>query len=221
MKRIKVILFVFSLLMIMPNVVNAECDYTQKSKLQALASNLNFTYNYKETDNGINSSVDFNITISNLNPNFYIVDQSNIRVLYYNNKNEVTINNYKPGTTTEFIIYGNSGDCKGLELLSNYITLPSYNRFYKDSVCDGIEDYKLCKRWTKVDLSHDEFVKKVNEYREQMKVEEVPNVEKELSFGEKVIRFLTKYSIYLFGGIIVVCSVLIFYLNRKDDFDLN
>lgn len=221
MKKVKKILFVFSLLVVVPNIVNAECEYNEKSKLQALSSNLNFTYNYKEIENGINSSASFSITIGNLNPNLYIVDQNNIRVVYYNNKKEITLNGYNPGSTIEFLIYGNSGECKGVEIMSNYITLPSYNRFYKDPVCNGVDDYKLCNRWSRVSLSYDDFVKKVNEYKEKIKPEELPNVEKELPLVEKIIKFLSKYSILLFGGIIVVCSVLMFYLNRKDDFDLN
>ena len=219
MKRIKVILFVFSLLMVMP-IVNAQCDYREKSRLQGLASNLDFTYNYKETDNGINSNVDFSITIANTNPELYIVDQTNIGVYYYNNQNEITINNYKPGSTIQFIVYGNTVDCKGVELINNYITLPSYNRFYKDSVCENVSGYKLCKRWTKVDLSYDEFVKKVEEYKEKIKAEEIPSVQVKLDLIEKIIVFLSKYSFYLFGGIIILCSGLIFYLSHKDDFDL-
>ena len=132
MKRIKVILFVFSLLMVMP-IVNAQCDYREKSRLQGLASNLDFTYNYKETDNGINSNVDFSITIANTNPELYIVDQTNIGVYYYNNQNEITINNYKPGSTIQFIVYGNSGNCKNVELINNFVTLPSYNKYYSDA----------------------------------------------------------------------------------------
>lgn len=221
MKRIKVILFVFGLLMVMPSIVSAQCNYDEKSRLQALASNLNFSYNYAEIENGINSSVNFNITIANTNQELYIVDQTNIKVYYYNNLSEFTINNYKPGSTIQFIIYGNSGDCKGVELITNYITLPSYNQFYKDSVCNGISEYKLCKRWTKVNLSYDEFLKKVEDYKEQIKPKENPSVLEEPNLIEMIIVFLSKYSFYLFGGIIVVCGILIVYLIRKDDFDLN
>ena len=80
MKRIKVIFFVFSLLMVMPNTIYALCDYKEKSELQSLAGNLNFTYNYQENGEGINSNVKFSITITNMNPNLYIVDQTTIRV---------------------------------------------------------------------------------------------------------------------------------------------
>lgn len=219
MKRIKVILFVFSLLVIMPSV-NAQCDYNEKSKLQSLAGNLNFSYNYIETDNGIDSTVDFSITISNLIPELYVVDQTNVRVYNYNG-GDIVIDGHKPGSTIQFIIYGNTENCMYTELITNYVTLPSYNRFYKDEVCRDITGYKLCNRWTKVDMSHSEFTKQVLEYKSQLKTEETPIQTENISLVEKIINFLSNYSFYLFGGIIIICSVLIFYLKRKDDFDLN
>lgn len=218
MRRVINNVLLFCFFMIIPSVVGASCDYNEKNKLQALASNLGFSYNYTETDEGINSKANFSIIITNMRPEIYVVDQTNIKVYYYNN-NEFTINGYKPGSTTQFIVYGNVGECKGVELLNNYITLPSYNRFYKDEVCEGVSDYKLCNRWTRVNLSHGEFVKKVEQYKLSLNVE-VPPVVKEKNFVEKIIEFLSKYSIYLFGGIILICSGLIIYLRRKDDFDL-
>lgn len=221
MRRVKVLVFVFSLLMFMPKIVNAQCDYNDKSKLQALANNVNITYNYQETNDGINSGVKFNITITNLNPDIYIVDQTNIGVYYYNNTNEITLGNYMPGTTTRFIVYGNTPQCKGVELMNHYITLPSYNRFYKDSVCDGLTSYKLCQRWSRVEMSYDQFVKQVQDYKASLMVPDVPGNEIEPTLVDKIIEFLLKYSFYLFGGIIVVCSCLIVYLKHKNDFDLS
>jgi len=218
MRRVNVILM-FIFLMIIPSITKAECGYSEISRLQALATNLGFSYNYTETDEGINSKVNFNITITNMVPELYIVDQTNIKVYYYNQNKEVTIGNYKPGSTTRFIVYGNSGACKGVEISNNYVTLPSYNRFYKDEVCNGVSDYKLCNRWSRVDLSYSSFVKKVTEYKEQLN-KEVPPVEQEKTVLEIIIDFLAKYSFYVFGFIIIVCSILIFYLKRKDDFDL-
>ena len=175
MKRIKVILFVFSLLMLMPNIVSAGCDQNEKSRLQTLASNLNFTYNYTEINqNNTFNELKFSITIANIQSEFYIVDQTNKKIFYYNNKNEVVINNYNPGSTIEFIVYASSDSCRGERIITNYVTLPPYNPFYKDSVCEGVTDYKLCNRWSRVDLSYDEFVEKVKNYKEKAKQEEIP-----------------------------------------------
>ena len=71
MRRLKKYLLVFTLLMFIPTIVYAECSFKEKSKLQNLANNLNFTYNYKETD-GEFPSVEFSITVANLQPELYI-----------------------------------------------------------------------------------------------------------------------------------------------------
>lgn len=221
MKGIKKIL-VFSLLLFIPNIVNAECSYNEKVRLQSLASNLSFTYNYKEIDNGNQFyGINFSITITNLEPELYIVDESKGNVYYYNNKKEVTSDDYTDGITVGFKVYANSGSCKGEYLITNYVTLPPYNRFYRDPICNGVNNYHLCNRFSRVTLSYDDFIKEVTNYKEQLnKPDEVPKKEKDNEIIEKVISFLSKYSFYLFGGIIVICSSLIFYLSRKDDFDL-
>ena len=77
MKRIKYLL-VFSLLMFIPNIVSAECNFKEKNKLQNLASNLNFTYNYKEIEGKEFPSVEFSVTIANLQPELYIVSNASL-----------------------------------------------------------------------------------------------------------------------------------------------
>ena len=222
MKKIKVMLFVFSLLMVMPNITKAKCDYEEKSRLQTLASNLNFTYNYtkiKEENNF--SKVGFNITIANMQSELYVVEQTNQKIFYYNNQKEIVISNYNPGSTIEFIVYANTNSCLGERLITNYVTLPPYNQFYKDPICDGVVGYQLCNRWAYVSMSYDEFVENVKSYKEKMNQGNILPEEPDEDLIEKIIAFLSKYSFYLFGGIIIICSGLIIYLKRKDDFDLS
>lgn len=220
MKGIKIL--IFGILAFIPNIVKADCNYNEKVRLQSLASNLNFSYDYKERDEGHQFyGIDFSITVTNLNPDLYIVDNYKGKTHYYENKNEFTDNDYGNGITVGFTVYANSGSCKDVYLITNYVTLPPYNRFYIDPICADIQDYKLCKRWNRVNLSYDDFIKQVEIYKTvEDKKEENINIDDDNELIENIIDFLSKYSFYLFGGIIVVCSGLIFYLSRKDDFDL-
>lgn len=220
MKGIKILVFGF--LAFIPNIVKADCSYNEKVRLQSLASNLNFSYDYKEINEGHQFyGIDFSITVTNLHHDLYIVDNYKGQTHYYENKNEFTDNDYSNGITVGFTIYANSESCKGVYLITNYVTLPPYNRFYLDPICNDIQDYKLCKRWNRVNLSYEEFVSQVEDYKYvEQKKEEDSNVSDDNELVEKIIDFLSKYSFYLFGGIIIVCSGLIFYLSRKDDFDL-
>lgn len=215
-------LLIFGLLMFIPNIVKAECGYNEKVRFQSLASNLNFTYDYREIDKGKEFyGVQFKITITNLHPDIYIYDIERGQNYYYNNQNEISIDGYLSGSSIGFMVYANSGGCKGEYLITNYVTLPPYNRYYIDPICKGVTDYKLCNRWSRVTLSYDEFIKDVTKYKEEKNREEIIiKTDEEDELLERIITFLSKYSFYLFGSIIIVCSGLIFYLNHKNDFDL-
>lgn len=218
MKRIKYLL-VFSLLMFIPNIVSAECSFKEKSKLQNLASNLNFTYNYKEIEGKEFPSIEFSVTIANLQPELYIVSNASLNNYYYNGNSEITINGFEAGKTLEFEVYARNGECKNTYLLTNYVTLPPFNKYYKSYICKDITDYGLCKRWSHVSMSYEKFLRQVSKYKESLIVEE-PIEPVKPDIVEKILEFLSKYSFYLFGGIIVVCSIAIYYLDKKNSFDL-
>ena len=218
MRRLKKYLLVFTLLMFIPIIVHAECSFKEKSKLQNLANNLNFTYNYKETEEEF-PSVEFSITIANLQPELYIISNASLSNYYYNGNSEMTINGFEPGKTVSFEIYARNGECKNTYLLTNYVTLPPFNKYYKSYICKDITDYGLCKRWSHVSMSYEKFLRQVSKYKESLIVAEPPTIT-EPDLIEKILEFLSKYSFYLFGGIIVVCSVAIYYLEKKNSFDL-
>ena len=61
------------LILLVPFSIKAvNCDYQDLSRYQQLASNINFSYDYIETNN----SVTFNITVSNMPDELYIIDTS-------------------------------------------------------------------------------------------------------------------------------------------------
>lgn len=210
---------IFILLVFTPTFVKAECGYEERAKIQSLASNVSFTYNYKEDKD--KHSINFSISITNLNQEIYIVNETRRETYYYKGNQEITINNFSDSDTVQFTIYGNTKNCKGEYLITNYVNLPPYNRFYNDKICKGISDYQLCNRFNKVTMTYDEFIKKVTTYKESLRQKgNEPNPNNENELLEKIIMFLSKYSFYLFGGIIIVCGGLLLYLKRKDEFDL-
>lgn len=211
--------FLFLLLFLLPTNIKAGCSVEEKVRLKSLASNMNFSYTYVMHDN---SYVSFNITISNLHPDLYIDDKYHAQTIYYNDSKETTINEYDPGMSIQYDIVSNYGACQGETIFTNYVTLPSYNYYYNDPICEGIEDYSLCKKWSTVSLDYEKFKTTVQKYKDSLKKEDKKQEEQkeEEDVFLLALDFLAKYNLFIFGGIIIVCSGLIYYLKRKDDFDL-
>ena len=217
MKKIYQLLFLFCCLI--PMSIKADCALEEKIRLKALASNIDFSYSYVMNDNDY---LTFNITITNLHPDLYIYDKYHVKYYYYSGINEKTINYYNSGTSAEFSIISNYGNCKGEIIFTNYVSLPHYNSYYKDPSCNDIPDYSLCKRCSIVDMSYENFQKQINTYKKSLEQEdEFIEHKQENDIILAIFDFIAKYNIYIFGGIIVICSGLIFYLKRKDDFDLS
>ena len=76
-----------------------------------------------------------------------------------------------------FVAYAtNQDNCDYGELYTYYANTPAYNQYYNDPVCQDVREYKLCQKWLKTGLTHDEFVKQVNEYKESIKEDQVTTI---------------------------------------------
>lgn len=99
--------------------------------------------------------------------------------------------------------------------------MPDYNPYYNDPICVGIEDYAYCKKWTKQKLNYDEFVKKATAYKASLTdtpiiEEEIPVVEENLLL-KAFLDFLLKYYHIILITIILICSIIIYNVNKKSD----
>lgn len=207
-------MFFIVLSLIISPKVNAECSAEQKANLKKLASNIQFVYYpYDE-----NNDVRFRLIIAN-SSEFYLYNDEGLEVGFdsYGNHNEIRLNNLLPGKNYTFYFYSTSSSCYGTEVYRKTISLPNYNQYYKDPVCNGKEDYYLCNKWQLNSLSYDEFVNKVNSYTKETSVKEVePIVEDEQSIFDLLLQFYLKYY-WLVLGLIIAGSVTgIVILNKKD-----
>ena len=224
MKNIKkLILF---LILCFPFIVNARetCDYEVQTRLQRIASNIATSYKYNEEfkEGEQFSTVTFDVMLSNTHKDIYIVDEQTDQVYHNNSISEITIARQKPGKYLKYSVYGNVSGCYEQKLTTLYVTLPSFNKYYTDPLCRNIPDYTLCNKWNKVDMSYKDFQTKVNKYLESLsKRGSIITNDNDITLFEKIIDFLAKYSLIIFGSIVLICSVLIIYLVKKDDFDLS
>lgn len=189
------------------------CSYSEQARLKKMASNINYTYDFVE----VNNTVSFKITLVNLRQELYLVDEASKQPYYYNGE-EMVLDGYKSGDIIKFNVYSNVEYCNDL-LYTIVITLPTYNPYYSDNVCLGLNNYSLCGRWTKHNYSYEEFVKRVTDYRESLNKPEQPQevVDNTRSIWDIVVDYIIEYYYIPLLLIIVGCSVGIYISNKKSN----
>ena len=219
------ILFLFLWIVLVPDNVNAygSCSATDKIRLQKYASNIAYYYEYEDLNKGDDfSDVNFTITFTNVIGELFIYDES-AKVRYNpNDKNEVVITGKNHSEYLIFSVYGQSSKCFNENISNIYITLPIYNKFHTDELCERAPEYSLCGKWVIANMSYDEFKEKVEDYIiNRGGKSEIILPTSDLTTFEIVIGFLAKYSLLIFGSIIVMTSASMYYLIKKDEFDLD
>lgn len=194
------------------------CSNLDKANQRALATNLNISYQ----ENIRNNSANFDITITNITENLIVRDALNNRDYRYghdrNNPSEITIFGFSDGGSYKFEIYTDLEHCEDDLLHVIYATVPKYNPYYNDELCDGIENYRMCQRWVNFDISYQEFVENVNQYKKSLVIdeEEEPITEVETSIIDYLINFWINYYYYVLGVIIIGCLFVIYRLRNKN-----
>lgn len=215
MKKRILKLFLLLVLIILPYKVSAynECNNNDTVRLNKIANNILANYSYYE----VNGNLKFKITINNLNSNVYIQDVRKKQTYY--STGEITLENYGPNQTIEYRIYSNLAYCKGYYLNSLYVTLPPYNPYHKDKLCEGIESYRLCQRWTNVSLTYDEFKKEINNYLNSNKKDNPIDLNDYKSIYQIILDFYIKYYYIILPIIIVVGGIIILVKRRNETID--
>lgn len=213
MKRYYLGIVFLIVLFAIPFSAKAECSYSDKVRLQKLAGNVNFGYRYKETQ----YTITFDVTVSNLTNSIYMVEYSSGK-RYYANNQDFTISGYQPGRTIRFDFYAKDSSCIEGIIFTNYVTLPSYNPYYNSDVCKGIEDFKLCQKWLKHNMTYQEFYTGVMNYKNSQAEKPKEEEKNKNSFDwEVIVKFWSKYYIFILLGIIVTCGIVIYQYDKKSN----
>ena len=146
----------------------------------------------------------------------YFVDLTNYRTYNYT-KEEFVITGYQSGESIRYDFY--SKDCPSQVLASIRLNLPSYNSYYKDEVCKGVESYSLCQKWSSHNLSYEKFLERVTNYKNSLISEPEPLPEptvNELSITQIIINFLLDYYVIILI-VLILGLVGVYMLSKKDD----
>lgn len=208
----KYLQFIICLIILFPITVKGTvCDNTTKVRLQKIAQNITTNYDYKES----NDNVVFQINFYNLNSEVYLVDVKNNKKYYYSG-NTLSIDGFKSDTNYKFEVRSVNPLCDSSSLYYIYVVTPAYNPYYNDLVCVNV-NYKYCNKWQKNTLSYDEFIKKVNDFKNKKDII-VPNEQIPNSFFDIVLEFYVN-NYYVILPVLVILSIvsmiIISLVNRK------
>ena len=213
MKHIKLLLS-FVLLIIPIQTKALLCSNENKVKFQTLASNITTSYTYIEE----NGTVSFQVVLSNITEGLIVKDIKN-GVTYPYRGSEIVIPNLSQDTSYRFDIYTSDIDCHLENLYSHYITTPPYNPYYQDAVCIGMENYPICQKWTKVNLTYEAFQQKVESLKQKDEKPIPTPEEEEVTKGiyDYLLEFYLDYyyivlPVFIAGGIFII-----YRYNKKND----
>lgn len=213
MKKYYLGIVFFIVLFTIPLSVKADCSYQDIVRLKKLAGNVSFSYRYNE-DNFI---INFEITVSNLTNEIYMIDHSTEKY-YYSNNEDFTMKGYFPGKTIRFDFYAKDSSCTDQRLFTNYVTLPFYNTYHDSYICKDLQDFELCQKWLKHDMTYKEFHDAITKHLNKTEVqpEKTSEVKEEFDW-EKVIQFWADYYLYILLTIIIGGGIILYIHERKSD----
>lgn len=204
---------IFLLLLVIPIKADAYyCNYEKYNIVQKKASNVNLMVDYQI----VNDEAIFIITVYNLQQHQRIVRDSNKKVYNYNGNDSVIIRLKEPGMH-KFYVYSDENVCDESPLKTLYAELPSYNKYYNDPLCGGLESHKYCQKWSSIDITYDEFKKGISEYRDKVKFEEEVIEENYKSIYEYILEFYLDSWFIILPVIIAGCLIGIFILKKREN----
>lgn len=100
-------------------------------------------------------------------------------------------------------------------------TLPTFNEYSLDPLCEGIDgkDFPLCGKYYEYKIDYDDFVTRVKHYRSNYHItSDGNNNNSESSIFDLIIKFLSKYLIYVivsFAMLILIIILVLIIRRRK------
>lgn len=215
----KIIIILFMMFILKSNVLALKyggCEYSDVSRMKQLVTNINVTYNYRI----VNNIAYFDVTLSNITDEMYIVDNVTHNIYHNPGTGEITIPNFTSKSVT-FSVYSNRSDCRSLFLGSKYAQFPTYNKYYTSKMCEGINEFTYCKKWVPKAYTEAEIKKAIEDYYNKPKPEEEPieYIEKK-TLLDKLIEIYVKYYILILSTIIIIGLALIEIIRKKKRFKL-
>lgn len=208
--------FIFILLLFIPiktyavhDVIDSRCTNSVKISLRNEAKEI--VYRISKNDSGL-----YNIYFYNVTDDISIINDKT-------NKNELAINNIKPGEKVNISIEASSNTyCDGFKISSKTIAVPIYNKYYGTDLCVGYENLDLCSENTITSLSEEKFKEELIKRKKELEHEIIIDNDKIIKKDNSMIELINKYkyvAIYC-GFIVLLCLIIYKIIKHKSNKDI-
>ena len=223
-KLIFSILVFFSFNMIVIAEETNKCSNEEILRLRDLAGATQITYELKQYEpEEAPPFMAFEVTVTGFQPDFYVL--SNYGVYLKSDLSKVTsAYPFTAGETYQLPFYASEKSfCEGDLILTKTISLPPYNIYSQDSLCEGYEDYELCKKFSPIKFSsYEDFKQRMEQYinsldKEEPKPSNNNNPNEEQNLFTNLIAFFLKYHLYFLVPIIIlgITGIVIIELKKR------
>lgn len=163
MRKIKVILFSLLVYLLLINNVFADCTKEEIANFKEIEDEYKITYEFNK------DTKDYNIIF-----NSPYQDKYSYRIECQNNdfdnieyeeldENRYMVKKIKPGKCNIYID-GITSTCDDV-MKQEVLTLPEYNKYSEDPLCEGIEEFVLCQPTYNKKIDYDTFKSRINTYK--------------------------------------------------------
>lgn len=190
-----------------------------KDEANKITTSYQYNDNYVD-ENGNKKNGMFTIKIKGITNNLKIRIDDSEKYYYYEDTNngELIIDSVESGLK-KVNIYSIKYS-KFLKAIN--VSIPKYNYYSERTECKGITDLDVCDKWYEYELNESIFQKKIQDYKEEKKLEnnEIKKESKISIFFNNIFEFLKNYYLYIIGSIVLIVSITIYIVIRKKKYTL-
>ena len=215
MKIVKYLIPIFLFFTSLNTYALEECKTEELTRLNELAKNVSFTYEYRTEDvkpiegsEEVNTEVIYKITAHNL-PSDLIVEVSGEDRRFTEKEN--VLDGFINGDSVKLNILAYTKNlCSGKTLVTKIINLPYFNIWSLREECKDNSDFKYCKEYQYFNITEEEFLNELQEYKDKPLIDDIVK-------NENVNNFLKQNGIYIgvLAFVVVIGSVIFIVVNKK------
>ncbi|MBQ8659234.1 MAG: hypothetical protein IJ475_00135 [Bacilli bacterium] len=243
MKRLVNYFMIFVIFMLfLISKVNADtCALEQRTKLGAMAANINVVYEEVTEDvfdpdtEAYFSDYSLDVKVYNMNSQLRLVVRNNLyddeyQLTYEDMDTEGAITlrpkDSNKRITYTFEVYGSYGDCYERKFRTIKLTLPKFNYYSQYTLCDDVSEFYMCQKYVMYDFTESDFINGVVEYKDKKiaqenELNEDGEIQSNTSTVTKVVKKVSDNKLLVSGVIIaigIIVTIIIVVRKRRSVF---